>query len=41
LIMRYRKQSGDMVEFTDARPGVMVIYNELVELQKSGALETR
>ena len=32
LMMRYRKKDGTIKEFTDTRPGVMVIYKELLLL---------
>lgn len=31
LTMRYKKSSGEIVKYTDTRPGVMVIYKELQE----------
>lgn len=34
LMMRYRKKDGTLKEFLDTRPGVMIIYRELVELFK-------
>lgn len=34
LTMRYKKSNGEIVKYTDTRPGVMVIYKELSETLK-------
>lgn len=38
MIFRHRDKQGHMLEFIDERPGVMVIYGEILKLRKAGAL---
>lgn len=38
MIFRYRDKQGHLLEFIDERPGVMVIYGEILKLRKAGAL---
>lgn len=38
MIFRHRDKQGHLLEFIDERPGVMVIYGEILKLRKAGAL---
>ena len=38
LQMQYKRRDGTVKKYADDRPGVMVIYRELVELKRTGAL---
>lgn len=38
MIARYRDKDGHLLEYIDERPGVMVIYAEILKLRKAGAL---
>lgn len=37
MLVKYRF-NGKLIEYLDERPGVMVIYNEVIKLRKSGSL---
>lgn len=36
LIFKYRNRQGELVSFVDKRPGVMVVYSEILTLMKAG-----
>jgi hypothetical protein len=38
MIAKYRDRHGEIVSYIDERPGVMVIYGEILRLQKDGLL---
>ncbi len=38
LTKRYKNAKGEMVQFEDTRPGVMVVYSEILELRRLGLL---
>lgn len=33
LVVRYRNRAGELISYTDERPGVMVIYQEILKLK--------
>jgi len=41
LEVRYRQSDGAEVRFQDGRPGVMVIYREILALERNGLLKNR
>lgn len=38
MLAKYRDRHGEIIQYIDERPGVMVIYSEIVNLRKKGML---